>query len=59
MKKVLEKIGDGISNENRSLSSYIKEQKIKNNQLICELSPALHLEEINNYRNKCEFTIGK
>lgn len=54
------KMGEQISRKNDPLiSEWIKEQKIKNNGLICELLPILSASVTEGYRNKCEFTIGK
>ncbi|XP_011300538.1 tRNA (uracil-5-)-methyltransferase homolog A [Fopius arisanus] len=59
IRSVVEKLGQTIWKQNAPLSKWIQQQEIKNDGLICELLPILSADETEEYRNKCEFTVGK
>ncbi|XP_066594850.1 tRNA (uracil-5-)-methyltransferase homolog A-like [Prorops nasuta] len=58
MKLILRKIGLQIFNENKDLSKWLETQTKEYDGLPCELKPILHSDATQEYRNKCEFTIG-
>lgn len=51
-------MGNKLAHENPDLQKWLEENKAKYNGVPCELWDMRHPEEINGYRNKCEFTIG-
>ncbi|CAG9856575.1 unnamed protein product [Phyllotreta striolata] len=58
VRKVLQKLGNGLAHNNPELQKWIENQKVLYNGLPCELSNIRYADENNGYRNKCEFTVG-
>lgn len=59
-KALIRKLGVELVRHNPSLKQWIQEQKKLNDGLPCKLLSTRCLEDnYNDYRNKCEFTIGK
>ncbi|ENN76561.1 hypothetical protein D910_08348, partial [Dendroctonus ponderosae] len=55
---ILCNLGKDLASANLEIQSYIEKQQEKYNGLPCELMDIRFSNEINGYRNKCEFTIG-
>ncbi|XP_023288732.1 tRNA (uracil-5-)-methyltransferase homolog A [Orussus abietinus] len=59
MEGVLKTLGQEILKGNANLADWLASRREKYSGLPCELLPILSASEIEGYRNKCEFTIGK
>ncbi|XP_050294370.1 tRNA (uracil-5-)-methyltransferase homolog A [Anthonomus grandis grandis] len=58
IKTTLRKLGNELSHQNIELRKYIEQQKEKYDGLPCELLGIKYSDQINGYRNKCEFSVG-
>ncbi|XP_076265796.1 tRNA (uracil-5-)-methyltransferase homolog A [Rhynchophorus ferrugineus] len=58
IKTILKRLGNDLSHYNIELRKWIEKQKEKYNGLPCELMNIRYSEFKDEYRNKCEFTIG-
>lgn len=59
IKEILIQLGRDIQRENPALGPWLGSQRKKWNGLPCELWPIRKSPQLNNYRNKCEFSIGQ
>lgn len=58
IKKLLKKLGNDLLHHNKEIITWMDSQKEHFNGLPCELLPIRHAQSCDNYRNKCEFSIG-
>ncbi|KRT80105.1 methyltransferase, partial [Oryctes borbonicus] len=58
IRKILTKFGNDLAHQNSELQEWLQTQKETYDGLPCELLTIRHSENINGYRNKCEFTVG-
>lgn len=58
MKELLKKLGNELTRQNLELKKWIEAQQEKYDGLPCELLDLRYSEQIDGYRNKCEFTVG-
>lgn len=58
IRKLLEKFGNDLSHHNIEVRKWINNKKENFNNLPCEMLPIRHAQSCDNYRNKCEFSIG-
>ncbi|CAG9773523.1 unnamed protein product [Ceutorhynchus assimilis] len=58
VKSILTKLANDLSHQNLEIKSYIEAQKKKYDGLPCELMQIKHCDQIDGYRNKCEFSVG-
>lgn len=59
IKETLKNFGQRVFKENYSMRSFIDNQRSKYEGLPCQLLDIIPSPQIDGYRNKCEFTIGK
>ncbi|KAK9716917.1 hypothetical protein QE152_g24463 [Popillia japonica] len=58
IENILIKLGNDLAHQNNELQEWLQQQKEQFHGLPCELLNIRHAENINGYRNKCEFTVG-
>lgn len=59
MINVLALLTKEIKKANEKLLSFIQKQKEANNNLICDFEGVIESPIVTQYRNKCDFTVGK
>ncbi|KAI4456678.1 trna (uracil-5-)-methyltransferase [Holotrichia oblita] len=58
IRHILIKLGNDLAHQNNDLQEWLQQQKEQFHGLPCEFLNIRHAENINGYRNKCEFTVG-
>lgn len=58
VRNLLKKLSNHLYHQNSFLHNWLNKQKEKFDGLPCELLDIRYSEQLNGYRNKCEFTVG-